>query len=452
MLPVEKPYLFFEDEQSLLAWLLSCRSPAAWHRPWTCVHLEGEGQRAYALTTEGLEELALGIEPLRPKRTQEGEWLVEGERRYRPVRERRVERLLHVLLPRPAKEWRPPSTLYLWVKEEALYRQVIHHNLLLGNDRIRVARILGKGREEYLLEVQRPSPFLLGKWQETPGLELYHLPVPMGRLLVPWGYEFPLASRWGEEEERGVWWVVNAQGEWFSLQGESLRHLYELLQVDREAFEWEERLLFPDVPPFVIRPQLVPSEHTPSASLWLLPLERREVLEALLGEAPEALLAQWMAAIVEEASGQGWYLLWDRRGEGWAGLGELPGRGYYPCLEKLLLFLPEGMRLSPTVSPRVLVERLGLNERTLVLLDKGGEGRLRAWSIPRSALRPAREILDYLLVEHVEELRALKERIEFAYEDTSLSRERASAERALSSARRPWWERWLRRWLQGEEG
>jgi len=99
------------------------------------------------------------------------------------------------------------------------------------------------------------------------------------------------------------------------------------------------------------------------------------------------------------------------------------------------------------------VERLGLNERTLVLLDKGEEGRLRAWSIPRSALRPAREILDYLLVEHVEELRALKERIEFAYEDTSLSRERASAERALSSARRPWWERWLRWfWLRGGEG
>lgn len=465
--------LLFANMDELAATLRLCDEAAVWKSPCLLYELrDADQQPRWFLSAVGLA-VALG--------QPEAEWVVTNEtateltlasraeaRRYHLVHKGFYPSLFQAIRPQPWRTPPRPDTFVLGTASRERWTEIVRSNLLLGNDRLRLL-VLAPPAEEgaaasveprspeatlFLVRVEGLSAFLREKWQAEPEVEIFYPAPTEPRLLLPWGYEYPLVDKFDfTASAEGDLWLVTAEGQWLRTTA-TWSDLYDHLAVQDLALEVATWLPAEGVEKVDIELRLEPSEAQERPQLWVLAEEERPALEALLREASEEELARLRIAFLAEETGRRRFLLHE------VGLGLAPpplraGRPFFAPFPDEGLFWPVGQRLTPLLSRAKLTEALRLDRETLTLIEPGSSAHLRVWKVSREALRPIHEIVDYFIAEAVEEVRALERQITFEFEAPL---EGAVAGPAVPTPGRRWkgWKGlwgWLRRrWKRRRRG
>ncbi len=398
------PEVFFRSTEELYAALRFCDDPDAWRRAADLWALRDGDQRAWLLRAEPLP----GV-PGTPARS-DGERVLAGEREWRVV-ERRARPTLVETVPLAPEPSRPSAAVYA-VMPGPSFRDAARDVLMLGNDRMRYLP-LGDGR--ILLLIEELNEFLRARWAESEDIALYRPAEAEPRVLLPWGFGYPLADKLhfvGADEHQ--LWLADDEAPWRRLNGPPA-DIYERIQVDPGGLERRELPAADEVPTITVALRLEPSEEAARPQLWWLAEGDRPALEQLVREASEAELNNLQVAAVSDAGRPAW-LVAERLGIG----GQLTppvhgGRAYVARLPVEHLYLPVGLRLAPLLSRRSLVEALGLGEDHLTLLDVAPAGGLRVQRVPRSALRPLSDLALYDAGAAADEVEALRQQVVFDF-------------------------------------
>ncbi|HIE50835.1 MAG TPA: hypothetical protein EYP85_03670 [Armatimonadetes bacterium] len=435
--------LQFHSLEELYAALRQCNRAEAWRAPAAVWRLRGPQGETVWLLQVSFWSPAMAVWTL--KKADEREVVLEGgegletfavEERWEAASLFEAVRLEPWPYP-PAGE-----VLYLWLPRER-WAEVIRSNLLLGNDQMQFVPIKP---DRVLLRVVGLSPFLREKWRQDPDLGLFY-PAGDEHVLLPWGFTYPLREKFSFlSAAEGERWLVTPDHRWWHLPPAQLRDVYEVLRVNELNLQVAELQPGEAMEPVAIDLQLEETETTERPQVWRLTEREREALEELLAQAPEEELDRLQVAYLQTAAGERFYLVVERSPTGIAPYLRA-GRAYFARYPEEHLYLPVGTRLRPPLGRRACIEAFALREEVLTLVERGKEGGLQVWRVPRSALRPLREIVDYFLGEMVEEVRALERQIIFEFEQEPAGPEE---EQIAPTRRLPWWKwlRWLWTWPQ----
>ncbi|NUP99023.1 MAG: hypothetical protein HUU35_04105 [Armatimonadetes bacterium] len=406
--------LFFRTTDDLLAALRLCDDPETWRLPTIRYAFRGGQETAWLLRFEQCPA-GLPAEPVSAA-VSANEVVVtrpEGELRGPLESELAAPSLLQAV---PLVPWSgsSPAVVFVRLATRELFREVARASLMLGNDKMRYLP-LGEGR--YLLRVEGLSAFLREKWRDEPGVELFWPIDPDSRALAPWGLSFPLVDKLqllsGDDS---LFWLLERDGRWRQLQG-ALADIYERVEVDPGRLLTSELIASDDAPTVRVELRLEPSEAREQPQLWWLGPDERPALEHLLREAGEADLNQLQVAVVVEPDDRRSFVVVERL----TTPGRLAppiqgGRVFFARLPVEHLYLPLGQRLAPLLSRRSLIDALGLGDDHLTLVTPAENSRLRVSRIPRGALRPLPDLLDYFAAESGEAVRALLDQVTVAYD------------------------------------
>jgi len=451
----------------LAAALRLCDEAAVWRSPCLLYELrDKDWQPRWLLSAMGLA-VALG--------QPEAEWVVTNEtarevtlasraeaRGYQLVRKEVCPSLFQAVRPQPWRLAPKSDTFVLRTANRERWAEIVRSNLLLGNDRLRLLGLAppsGAGIASpveptsteaslFLVRVEGLSAFLREKWQADPEIEVFYPAPAEPRLLLPWGYEYPLRDKFdfAASTEEHLWFVT-ADGQWLRTTA-VWTDLYDHLAVQDLALEIATWAPAERGEKVEIELRLEPSEAQERPQLWVLAEEERPALEALLREASEAELDRLRIAFLEDGPGGRRFLLHE------VGLGVAPPplratRAFFAPFPDEGLYLPVGQRLTPLLSRAKLVEALRLDREALTLIEPGGRGgpcacpaNLRVWKVSREALRPIHEVVDYFIAEALEEVRALERQTVFDFE-TPLER---AADRPTVSPKGREQRRWKSVW------
>lgn len=425
---------FFRSTDELLAALRLCDDPASWSRPTERLELQGEdGQTAWLLATEGAVG---GVKPepfeLRSE-SPELQLQSRGETHlYQVVERRRATTLLQAVpLVRGATE--PAAVTIVRVGTPERFVEVARDNLMLGNDRL---GYLPLGDGPAVLRVEQQSEFLAAKWSGADELELYQPSPDDPRLYTPRGLVYPLADKLrllpGDDDDC---WLVDRGGEWSHLRG-PWHDIYERISISDSNLEVRELAVAGAVPRLRINLRLTPTERSEPPQLWILDPTEREVLARLLREATEQELNHLEIGYLSDPSGGVSLVIAERHGSVVRLSPPLHGgRPFIARLPAELLYLPSGTTLQPLLSRRSLIEALGLDETHLTVVERAEGNGLKVLRVPREAMRPLLDVVDYLAGEAADDVEAVLDRVVF---DFGLDGDQAS------EATEPgWWQRCL---------
>ncbi|MBI5832319.1 MAG: hypothetical protein HZB16_08450 [Armatimonadetes bacterium] len=399
------PDLYFASTEELVAGLSLISDPAAWQRPARRVQLLGpEGQTAWVIQSETpVPGAGASVGAL----SREGERIVvrtrEAERVY-GVAEVRDLAALGQAVPLAPRRGEPASTTYVEISDGQRFREAIRQNLMLGNDQIGVLVVAG-GRA--LLRVERLSGFLREAWLADPALTLYQPSTEQPRLLLPWGWDHPLARHVRVAGDRDFW-LVDKQGAWNRVSG-GFRDVYDHLSLDPEGLRTETWTAATALPRVQVALRLEPTDSADRPTLWRLAPADRPALDRLLSESAESELATLQAACLDVGDrGEPTIFICERPGT----TNRMPppitgGQAFVGRLATEHLYVPVGLRLAPFLSRRGLVETLCLADDHLTLVEPGEGETIRLLRVPRSALRPVVDLVDYLVAEAETEVASL---------------------------------------------
>jgi len=391
------PDLYFASTDDLVAGLSLISDAAAWDRPVRRVQLAGrDGRVAWVIQSETpVPGAGASVGSL----ARAGEQIVVRTHDEEQVYDVSAVRDLPALgqaVPLVVRQGEPPSTTYVEVTDGQRFRDAIRANLMLGNDQIGVLVLQG-GRA--LVRVDRLSGFLREAWLADEALTLYQPSADQPRLLLPWGWDHPLARHVKMGAERDLW-LVDAQSRWQQVRG-AFRDVYEHLSLDPEGLRTETWTPATQLPRVQVALRLEPTDSVDRPTLWRLGQADRPALNRLLSEAAESELATLQAACLSLGEqSEPTILICERPGTS----SRMPppiagGQAFVGRLATEHLYLPVGLRLAPFLSRRGLVETLGLSDDHLTLVEPGEGETIRLLRVPRSALRPVVDLVDYLVAE-----------------------------------------------------
>ena len=429
---------FYPSSDDLWAGLRLCDEASLWHRPCQRWTLTAGDRTAWLLdidaTLPGAVTDGLEVDDQRVRQQVDGvitDYTVTARHSY--------DALWQAVPPAPRTGPEPEVTFFELTGAEA-FREVARANLMLGNDRLRFLPLQG---DRVLLRVEQLSAFLREKWRAEPQFVVYHAGAD-GRLLLPAGWVHPLADKLSLGAEDDDLWLLDSDGGWRHIAG-ALHDIYERIAIQPVGVVPVTVAPLSTIEPVEVQLRLEPTETTERPQLWRLEPAQQPVLERLLREATEEELNNLQIAAVQGADGRPWLLLVERL----TSVARLAppvhgGLAYYPRLAVEHLYLPAGQRLAPVLARRSLAEALGLSDEHLTLLDVQPDGRLHLTRIPRQALRPVLDIVDYFAAQAAEEVVSLLDRVSL---DLELAADRGDDAEAAPAA--GFWDR-LRRWLGGQ--
>lgn len=304
-------------------------------------------------------------------------------------------RLATPLLAVPPERWtREPEVrgAAVLLPDEVDYRGTLSAALALGHERMRAAH-LDDGR--VLLLVEDPSYFLLQRWHETEGRELFWRGQAPD-VFLPWGCRHPLERRLRGVDLGGGLYFALPGGTWRRFPDDGLVDVYQglVLQLDRCVDRtWPARAELPRVEVLMrwgFRPS--PAE----ASLWVLPAPGEVHVERLLGELPEEDLQSLQLAVVE-AGDEALFLVrrLSRTSSGRAPGLEVPGLAYAPYAGYGNLFVPAARALEPPIRKDRFRTLLGLVPGEMVLLRPGPADEVTVARFPERGFRSLGSVVEY---------------------------------------------------------
>ncbi|MBF0240064.1 MAG: hypothetical protein HQM12_20370 [SAR324 cluster bacterium] len=268
----------------------------------------------------------------------------------------------------------------------------------LGNDRIQVARASITDQDALWLRVESPSWFLLLQYLEQPEDCVVWNEVNPG-IWLPWGWSHPMESMLREcssSLQNGLRLFTPTE-----IQNSPLpdwNDVYTLTDLKLDKHESVGTLTSPrDIPRFQITLSLIGNRELLEPKVWVIPIEEVNRIESLLSVLAEEELDKLKLSILQDARGQGMFILRQYRQSGTFHF-PVDTRGVLMTefMEFSNLMVPRGQTLFPPLRRDRYHSLLGLRADALTLVMPEGD-MVRVMRIPDSSFKSVHSYVDYLI-------------------------------------------------------
>lgn len=313
--------------------------------------------------------------------------------------------------------------------------ELVSEVLRLGNDRQSFRYLQEDAQTRILLRVIGPPYYSLLRALEPDGPtsapRAYLERAP--RVWVEIGYTHPLIEQ--IRPATGMLLLMRPPHDWISFDDAPFRDIYDILEftlpqapVQWSATELSQRLRVPL--------QLIPSNTTEPAELWVLRERAEDQIDALVRDADDQLLSR-LSFAVGEFEGHKSIVLRVRPSKLPPPVLVLQGRSFRPYLKLSNLFVPCGQRLQPPLRRDALRKLLAEDPARVTWLYPRGEGGFVPEDLPDQAFQPLANWVDYVIDRERQPLQAWLQAMQFDFEGFICKEDQPSKPRPPSGKEKP---------------
>ena len=296
-----------------------------------------------------------------------------------------------------AREPEDPELVFLSPMDETFAALVTEH-LELGRDGLRFAATVDGDRGPcVLVDVGRPSWFLLERWTERRGAKgerpvLAFRRLPRRRIYVAWGQRHPLEAFVAEPEGDALLFIDD-DGRYRTLRAGAWKDVGEVLSWEKVALATDKLEPTKEAGRIPVRLRLERRHRPRDPELWLLKAAERGRLERLLAQTPEEELKNLLVTLVARPDGSRFFLVREVLAGRAARLLPIGGQGYASVPGLPNLFVPCDLTIAPPLRNDRYSRAFGVKPGEITILDEppgatAGEGTSGA-SLPASSLETA---------------------------------------------------------------
>jgi hypothetical protein len=303
-----------------------------------------------------------------------------------------------------------PEVAFLSPMDETFAALVTEH-LELGRDALRFAATVDpKTGPQVLVDVGRPSWFLLERWSERrtsagePAVVAFRR-LPRRRIYIAWGYRHPLESFLAEPEGDALLFI-DADGRYRTLRAGSWKDVSEVLSWEKVALASDALEPAPEPGRIPVRLRLERRPRPRDPELWLLPAEERSRLERLLAQTPEEELKNLLVSLVTRPDGSRVFVVREVLAGRAARLLPIGGQGYAAIPGLPNLFVPCELTIAPPLRNDRYARAFSVKAGEITLLDEQASG-IRTTRVDEASFRPIDAVVDFVVSGDADRLQAV---------------------------------------------
>lgn len=312
----------------------------------------------------------------------------------------------------PLQDWteaNTPQEVLVVLSSKISFHEVVSGLLSFGRDNFLCGIGKNKGKTSYLIQVSKPSYFLLTRWLEMENLRIFYQGQP--GLFLLWGYIHPFGRAFSGASKE--WVFLDPLGNW-KISLPSLTSLWEFLHLSIPSDQIHQWKSSHTVPRLEVSLSLKKSSTPGSPDLWIFSEDRIQDLVESLENLSEERLNQFLLGKFTDGQ-QVYYVLRKLLGGG------LPDH-FLPDVERYYMapylsgfFLPIDRVLHPPIrSVNQFRKSLGIPREMVIL--RGRDEKIEILKVDLSGFSPGREVIQYWMEAEQKYLESLLPQIVFDLE------------------------------------